>query len=172
MGFLLGVLFGVVVADVDADVTDSGHSKATSWLGDGQDVNVIESKFRRAVVRRKGGLEVAHNEQFLPLYYYELLDSPTLGLLDRELLPIAGRGHLGNGRGVEVLFEDRRLEEGRVLIVLREVWRSVLATTTHNRVECDDEVGAIHCKAGQHATDAGAMQVTYGSLLAKICTRT
>ncbi len=26
--------------------------------------------------------------------------------------------------------------------------------------------------AGQHATDAGAMQVTYGSLLAKVCTRT
>ena len=91
------------------------------WL-DGQDVNVIESKFRRAVVRRKGGLEVAHNEQFLPLY--ELLDSPTvtLGLLDRELLQIAGRGHLGNGRRVEVLLEDRRLEEGLVLIVLREVW--------------------------------------------------
>ena len=104
---------------------------------------MIESKFRRAVVRRKGGLEVAHNEQFLPLS--ELLDSPTLGLLDRELLPIAGRGHPGNGRGVEVLLEDRRLEEGRVLIVLREIWRSVLATT-HNRVECDDEVGAIHCK--------------------------
>ena len=29
---------------------------------------MIESKFRRAVVRRKGGLEVADNEQFLPLY--------------------------------------------------------------------------------------------------------
>ena len=61
------------------------------WL-DGQHVNVIESKFRRAVVRRKGGLEVAHNEQFLPLS--ELLDSPTLGLLDRELLQIAVLGHL------------------------------------------------------------------------------
>ena len=46
----------------------------------------------------------------------------TLGLLDRELLQIAGRGHLGNGRGVEVLLEDRRLEEGLVLIVLREIW--------------------------------------------------
>ena len=103
---------------------------------------MIESKFRRAVVRRKGGLEVADNEQFLPLY--ERFDSPTLGLLDRELLQIADRGHLGNGRRVEVLLEDRRLAEGSVLTVLREVWRSVLATT-HNRVECDDEVGAIHC---------------------------
>ena len=27
-------------------------------------------------------------------------------------------------------------------------------------------------KTGQHATDAGAMQVKYGSLLAKVCTRT
>jgi hypothetical protein len=33
LGFLLGVLFGVVVADVDADVTDSGHSKATGSMG-------------------------------------------------------------------------------------------------------------------------------------------
>jgi hypothetical protein len=67
LGFLLGVLFGVVVAEVDADVMGSGHSKPRvegDWL-DGQHVNVIESKFRRAVVWGKGGLEVAHNEQFL-----------------------------------------------------------------------------------------------------------
>ncbi len=104
---------------------------------------MIESEFRRAVVRAEDRLDVAHSEHVLPLF--EWVYSPTLGLLDRELLPIAGRGHPGNGRGVEVLLEDRRLEEGLVLIVLREVWRSVLATT-HNRVECDDEVGAIHCK--------------------------
>ncbi len=46
------------------------------WLdASGQHVNVIEPKFRRAAAQGKGGLEVAHNEQFLPLY--ERVDSPT-----------------------------------------------------------------------------------------------
>jgi hypothetical protein len=55
--------------EVDADTTASGHSKTTDpgWVG-GQHVNVIESKFGRAVVRGEGGLDVAHNEQILPLW--------------------------------------------------------------------------------------------------------
>ena len=36
------------------------------WV-DGKHVNVIQSKFRRAVVRDEGGLDVAHNDQNLPL---------------------------------------------------------------------------------------------------------
>ena len=141
---LLGVLFGVVVAEVDADVADvmgSGHSKATGSMGS-QHVSVIESKCRRAIIRGEGGLDVGHNEHFLPLY--ERVDSPTFRLLDRELLQIAGLGHLRNGRWVEALLEDLRPLGGIVLIVLIHVWRSVLATT-HNRVESDDEVEAIHC---------------------------
>ena len=111
------------------------------WL-DGQHVSVIESKFRRAIIRGEGGLDVVHNDHFLPLY--ERVDSPTFRLLDRELLQIAGLGHLRNGRWVEALLEDLRPLGGIVLIVLIHVWRSVLATT-HNRVESDDEVEAIHC---------------------------
>ena len=61
------------------------------WL-DGQHVNVIESEFRRAVVRAEDRLDVAHNEHVLPLF--DRVYSPTLGLLDRELLQIAVLGHL------------------------------------------------------------------------------
>jgi hypothetical protein len=60
------------------------------WL-DGQHVNVIESEFRRAVVRAEDRLDVAHNEH-VPLF--DRVYSPTLGLLDRELLQIAVLGHL------------------------------------------------------------------------------
>jgi hypothetical protein len=33
LGFLLGVLLGVVAAEVDADATGSGHSKTTGSMG-------------------------------------------------------------------------------------------------------------------------------------------
>ena len=137
---MLGVLLGVVAAEVDRGRDVLGPLEG-GWL-DGQHVNVIESKFRRAIVRGEGGFEVGHNEHFLPLY--ERVDSPTFRLLDRELLQIAGLGHLRNGRWIEALLEDLRPLGGIVLIVLIHVWRSVLATT-HNRVESDDEVEAIHC---------------------------
>jgi hypothetical protein len=60
-GFLLGVLLGVVAAEVDADVTGSGHSKTTASIH-GRHVNGIEAKFLRAEVQGEGGLDVAHIE--------------------------------------------------------------------------------------------------------------
>ena len=55
---------------------------------------------------------MGHNERFLHLY--ERVDSPTFRLLDRELLQIAGLGHLRNGRRVEAQLEDLRPLEGIV----------------------------------------------------------
>jgi hypothetical protein len=115
---LLGVLLGVCCRRSGCG-RDGLGSLEGDWL-DGQHVNVIESKFRRAIVRGKGGLEVGHNEHFLPLY--ERVDSPTLSLLDRELLQIAGLGHLRNGR-VEVLARRDRFQ---VVHVSRDVCPSHL----------------------------------------------
>ncbi len=56
---------------------------------------MIESEFRRAVVRAEDRLDVAHNEHVLPLFEWGY--RPTLGLLDRELLQIAVLGHLATG---------------------------------------------------------------------------
>ncbi len=60
----------------------------------------------------------------MPLRVYERVDSPTLGLLDRELVQIAGRGHLRNGRRVELLLDSEdhrdRPVEGRELMVLSD----------------------------------------------------
>ncbi len=59
--------------------------------GSGQHLNVLESKFRREVVRGECGLDVAHNQQLLPLCNGTL--SPTNRLVDRGLLESAGVVH-------------------------------------------------------------------------------
>ncbi len=81
---------------------------------------MIESEFRRAVVRAEDRLDVAHNEHVLPLF--EWVHRLALGHLDRALLQFAVLGHLRNGRLVEVQLEDLRLLCGRELMVLIDVW--------------------------------------------------
>jgi hypothetical protein len=76
---------------------------------DREHVNVIETKFGRAVRRCEGGLDVADNEQFLPLL--ERTVSSAHRLLERHLLHGAVDHGVRYRWRIEYLLSNRAINE-------------------------------------------------------------